>query len=331
MAPSQYTEAFNISRESVPMKRYFLWLHISGLTEKTKISFTSSNSSYSECVRKHLKKSIPPNNSLSSSNKKSENSRTQITTSSQYTSGSSHSFTRTDFVSCKVTGDTHGGAIYCTCGSLTIEDCYFTNCQSAQRAGAVFFLCYYSCKDSNNVFVNSTSNTETGSFDDWFATPSVHSSSTYINSKAGGLNGIMNIEATADITVSSCIFINGSTPHSSGLLNLAKITGLAIISNSIFSKGSASSYGGGFGTFGDFTNNVRPRFSFCFFCNNVCSNNNRGADFDANGNVGSLFSKEQILHCFSSSPGLRIYIEGKSNSVVDNWMHQRYTDILQCR
>ena len=273
-------------------------------------------------MRKHYTRSIPPNNSFFSSLTRSENSRTQITDRTPYTSGSSHSFTHTDFVSCKATGNTHGGAIYCTCGALTIEDCYFTNCQSAQRGGAVFFQCYYSCKDINNFYVNISGETETGTFDDWHATPSVHSSSTFINSKAGGIFGILNIEATADISVSSCTFINGSTNGCSGLFSISKITGGATVSNCIFAKGSAGTYGGGFGTYGDFTNNVHPRFSFCFFCNNVCSNINRGADFDAYGSTGSLFSKEQILHCLSSSRGVRIVIEGKTATAVSNWLHQ---------
>ena len=274
-----------------------------------------------DCVRRHVNKSIPTNNSFSSSLTRSENSRTQISYRSSFTSGSPHSFTHTDFVSCKATGNTHGGAIYCTCGALTIEDCYFTNCQSARRAGAVFFQCYYSCKDTNNFYVNSSSDTESGTFDDWYSTPSVHSSSTYINSKAGGVFGILNIEDTADITVSSCIFINGSTPYCSGLLSLSRITGSASVSNCIFSKGNSKTWGGGFGAWEPYSGTARPYFYFSFFCNNVCSDQNRGADFDANGTTGQYYTKDKIIHCFSSSRGRRVYIQGKSAD-VDNWLHQ---------
>ena len=140
-------------------------------------------------------------------------------------------------------------------------------------------LLMYSCTDTNNFIVNSSSTGGGGTFDDWFATASLLSSLTYINSNACGMNGVMNVEATADATVSLCIFITGPTPHCSGLLSLTKISGIATVNNCIFASGSAETWSGGFGTYENYTGTPRPYFDFSFFCNHFCSNNNRGADF----------------------------------------------------
>ena len=273
-------------------------------------------------MRRHHTSHFSRTNNYHLSSIKSDSNRNTISTRQYITSSGTHSFAHTDFNNCQATGSNYGGAIYCISGALRIEDCTFKNCQSSDRSGAIFFSSPNLCNDTNNFFVNSSAEGYTGVFDEFRATTSFHSSSTYMNSIAKGYFGILNVEDTPDATLSSCIFINGSAIGGCGLLSLTKIKGIAKVSNCIFAKGSANDYGGAFGTFGDYTNNPHPYFYFCYFSNNVCSNKNRGADFDANGTTGSLFSKEQIIHCFSSSRGVRIYIEGKSNSDVDNWLPQ---------
>ena len=252
-----------------------------------------------------------------------KNERTRYTERrSPLSGGSAYTFTSTDFDHCESQqSSADGGALCCLLGSLTIEDCSFTNCQSVNRSGAVFFQSQNLCNDTNNLFVNCSSDWHSGTFDDWSATKSIHSESKYINSDAGGGCGIMNVEATPDGTLSSCIFINGTAALHSGLLCITKIKGHVKVSNCIFSKGSAKAWGGGFGTYENYTGTPRPYFYYSFFCNNVCSDQNRGADFDANGTTGQYYTKDKIIHCFSSSRGHRVYIEGKSAD-VDNWLPQ---------
>ena len=249
-----------------------------------------------------------------------ENDRVMITRRQELRGKSAYSFRSTDFDKCETSGTADGGAIYCTTGSLAIEECIFTNCKSSNRSGSVFFQCTYVCNDTNNLFVNSSSDLHTGTFDDWSATKSIHSQSIYINSHAEGIFGIMNIEGTSDATVSTCIFINGSAESCCGLLTLTKISGLASICNCIFAKGVAKSYGGAFGTLEPYSGNPRPSFYFCYFSNNYCSDKTRGADFDADGTTGQYYLHERIVHCFSSSRGVRVYIEGRTATAVSNWL-----------
>ena len=245
--------------------------------------------------------------------------------------GGVYSFTFSDFDRCECTGSNFGGAISCTSGSLAIEDCTFTNCKSSQRAGAVYFRSTFVCKDINNIFKYCSCTLHIGCFDDWYATSSMHHLSKYINSEAGGACGVLNIEASTDNTISSCLFVKGTANDRVGLFGFTKIGGRAITSNCLFAEGTAGTYGGAFATFPPFTGIPRPYFSFCFFCNNVCLNPNRGADFDATEDTQSSFSKEQIIHCFSSSRGLRIYISGMSTADTVNWLpHATFLFIHGC-
>ena len=242
--------------------------------------------------------------------------------------GGTYSFAHTDFDLCESdssSGD--GGAIYCTLGSLTIENCTFTECTSSGRGGSVYFECSYACTDIGNSFTSSSSSSHTGTFDEFEATGSVHKSSKYIHSVCNGYFGTMNVEATADGIISSCIFIDGNAPLYSGLLSFTKITGAVSASDCLFAFGKAGDYGGAFGTYGEYHNNPRPYFYFSFFCNNVCSDPNRGADIDANGTTGQYYTKNIIIHCFSASQGLRIHISEQSNSEVDNWLPQANMNI----
>ena len=195
------------------------------------------------------------------------------------------------------------------------------NCKSANRSGAVFFQCRNSCHDSNNLFVNSSSDSHTGTFDDWLATNSIHSASKYINSTTPGHFGIINIQDTPATVVTSCIFVNGSTGLHAGLLSFTMLSGRASVSNCIFAQGNATLWGGGFGTYAPYSGTPRPYFYFSYFSNNVCSDQNRGADFDANGTTGNYFSEDKIIHCFSSSRGVRVYIQGKNTAAVNNWLN----------
>ena len=164
----------------------------SGLTHKTRLSFTSSNSSFIYCVRRHNRKFASQKNNFIYSTRKRDNNRETLSRRQSLTSSVAHSFTHTDFTNCESTGSNPGGAIYCTSGSLKLEDCTFTNCKSYNRSGAVYFRCQNLCNDTNNLFVNSSSGWHTGTFDDWSATQSIHSSSTFINSITPGHFGIIN-------------------------------------------------------------------------------------------------------------------------------------------
>ena len=273
-------------------------------------------------MRRHHTVLFSGTNNYHLSTFQNENNRNTITRRQELRDQSAYSFRNTDFDHCETQTLTNGGAIYCSTGSLTIEECIFSNCKSSNRSGSVFFQCQNLCNDTNNLFVNSSSDWNSGTFDDYFATQSIHFQSTYINSVSGGHFGIMNIEATSHSTVFSCIFVNGSAGDWTGLFSLTKISGTSTVSDCLFAFGKAVNYGGAFGTYEPFDTTAYPVFFFSFFYDNFCSDPSRGADFDANGTTCSFFSKEQILHCFSSSRGFRVYIEGEDSSDVDLWLPQ---------
>ena len=273
-------------------------------------------------MRQHNIQHVSQNNNFLLSHLKDNNSRNTFSTRQQLSGKREYTFTNTDFENCASVITCNGGAIYCNTGALLIENCCFANCISSNRSGAVFFQCEYICNDTNNYFVNSSCNLYSGTFDDYFATHSIHSSSKYVNSVAKGYFGILNVEATPDAAVSSCIFINGSAIGGCGLLSLTRIQQIATVSNCIFASGKATEYGGAFGTWEPYESTAHPVFSFSFFCDNSCSNQNRGADFDANGTTAQYYSKDRIIHCFSSSSGRRVYIEGKNINDIQNWPEQ---------
>ena len=140
----------------------FYGIICSGLTDKTRLSFTSSNSSFSECVRQH------PSYVFSSSS--SGNS----CTSSSYDGCAFNSPTRpslstiTTFTSCNFTGFTysnHGGAISCTGSStkLYINQCSFKSCvSSAGHGGAIYADRMLSFSVEWTLFFSCNSSTKQG-------------------------------------------------------------------------------------------------------------------------------------------------------------------------
>ena len=112
---------------------------LSGLTHETQFSFTSSNSSFIECLRKHIINILSQNCNFVLSRGKDNNDRNTISRRQELTSQSEHSFRSTDFDKCESTGSNSGGAIYCTSGSLTIEDCTFKTCKSPSGSGGAVY------------------------------------------------------------------------------------------------------------------------------------------------------------------------------------------------
>ena len=306
--------------------------HCSGLTYKTSLSFTSSNSSFSECVRHshhRFNHFILENSDNPPCSSETIYGRCTYRTTGPSLSGSGpFLFTDTDFILCKHNGENvYGGAIDCTEGDLTITRCSFLQCSCSNRGGAVSFRSDGKCNQEDNLYLKCSADVASGAFDsyEWGKSPNNYQNScTFIGNSANLYYGHICIEYSADICVDSNMYIRGSShgEHDACAGSVAQFTSshLVTYSNCIFSKGSANSYGGGIGTYEPYESNASPYFYFSYFSNNVCSDQNRGADFDANGTTGNYFSEDKIIHCFSSSRGLRIHIGGQDTSDVDNWL-----------
>ena len=121
-----HSEIFHVSPETIT--EYFYGIICSGLTDKTKLSFSSSNSSFSNCVRKS--KLIPPSKLLSNKD---------LTTQQISTREGLHE--TSSFISCSFVCESSfaGGTIYITGSScsLFVSLCTFDHCSSSSEGGAI--------------------------------------------------------------------------------------------------------------------------------------------------------------------------------------------------
>ena len=121
---------------------FFFTILCSGLTEKTKLSFTSSNSSFSDCVRKDacLLSSL---SSFNTDYVGSFSTRLPLSTTANFTS-------------CRFTCEgPAGGAIYFydTSASLSVSQCTFEKCNStADHGGAIYGIRCGSISISSSLF-----------------------------------------------------------------------------------------------------------------------------------------------------------------------------------
>ena len=304
----------------------------SDLTEKTKFSFISSNSSFSECVRQyHLiqynifnqKNDNPscPASQIVSGRCKYFQIRPSLSGSGLYI------FTDTDFLHCEVTGNScFGGAIDCRTGDLTIQRCSFASCYSEFRGGAVSFQSSRLCTQEDNLYAECWSDDSSGAFDSWDTSKYPHHSHKrckYIDSHST-YYAHFAIEYSPDAMIESNIYIHGrsdGTYYAGSVVNF-QAQGAIVYSNSLFVDGEASNSGGlsflGFYTSDSATLSVK----FCFFLNNF------GADDTAreiyfNGDTSRNAREDLIIHSFSATPGSTVFIQNKSPQDKD-WLPFAY-------
>ena len=121
----------------------FYGILCSGLTDKTILSFSSSNSSFTECVRNHHIVLSNSDNNLNDPTCLIDGRQTSspaCNTSSRNTlnTGSTYDFSLCTWNSCSVSNDA-GGALKCT-GTGTkvyLESCYFISCSAKEKGGAI--------------------------------------------------------------------------------------------------------------------------------------------------------------------------------------------------
>ena len=127
----------------------------SGLTKKTHLSFISSNSSFTECVRTKNKRSanVFHTHILSSLQINSQCSDTYWNNCSTMSrqpiqSDSSYIFKKCEFISLSDNSGQGGGAIFFNNGKgkLKIEESCFSSCESTAHGGAVYAASSSSCK-----------------------------------------------------------------------------------------------------------------------------------------------------------------------------------------
>ena len=307
----------------------------SGLIEKMSLSFTSSNSSFTECVRDYIPHHSFPSNSASAiptcsiNGTLSTEPSCNLSQHNELTSKGSYVFTSCIWTGCSAA---KGGAIYATHSesTLTVTSCTFNSCESSDDLGGGIYTKDLNIIEITNSKFVSCKNTQQKGPDDGGGAAyllntkvslSIHYSD-FINcltaADGGGLN-LFNHSPTSLDSFESLRFIGcKSTPWGSGREGGAfQLNGNSFASqfiNSLIVDCSANTAGGLW---------IAPRslhsgatIRFCLFHGN-----------DASTTTGKDIYLEHIstvptLHSFTTSPGNTRVYPPNWNSVEqrDNWL-----------
>ena len=304
----------------------FYYLFCSGLTNKTTISFTSSNSSFIECVRKQLssKSSFAPSSTLNSECTAPPYEQCSFT-QNNHPSSSDSSFTSCIFIG--LSSDDNGGAIcFTSSGALCVLFCSFSQCNTSIGHRNEF--------GGGAIFTNSSSLLT--------ITSSMFMSCKSLNSFGGAVLGTSDCASTV---VSDCYFLGCSAEWDGGGLcthvgprsdvlssnfilctvssegggiyhNSLNPSSDIFLSNSLFQENHAGSAidrgGGGFGQYRTVTYNVQC--SFCFFTRNTDSAQ-IAHDFMT---YISPMEEDSIVHCFTTTKEDAIYNAG--SQITPDWL-----------
>ena len=294
----------------------------SRLIYKTTFSFTSSNSSFSECLRKDiLSTSLSSFNSACTTDCRNINFETQTKALS---SAASYSFNNCSWSGCL---SEPAGAISCSTSgvSLIITGCIFLHCYSTSgktasktyNGGAICLNGINSLIASSSSFIQCSAlqtNHDNGGSGGIFAyNIKTTISLSYLSfvscftgtSAAGAYFESIKASTVGPETVNNCRFVDckaeGKTPDGGGLTfrNPAYTMGC---SNTLFCKCNATTNAGGgldF-TFNKSTDSYPIRF--CFFKDNA-------AVYGKDIRLRSCSSNQQnpLLHCFSQTESDRVY------------------------
>ena len=279
----------------------------SGLTDKTRISFISSNSSFSECVRKHIYHS----SNLLSNACPATASDSLCEDQSFGSSGHQDPTHSTTFSKCTFTGcsSTNGGAVYVKGGSvsfLKIMSCTFSQCTATQdNAGAVYVHSISSFDVTDSSFLQCTcAGTDMykhggGSIFIAHVTCLSVLSSAFINNYCGRDGAGISLEesnAPTQQVILRCRFIKcvsiGESADGGGIHIYENNRNLGL-SNCLFSLCESNNNGGALFHHLKFSE-TEHSICFCFFHQNKCTSANDVYLYPSG-------STKTIFHSFSST------------------------------
>ena len=283
----------------------------SGLAEKTRLSFISSNSSFTECVSKNLV--------FSSFFSPSLFSNTECTAhpyiGCSFTQDRRPSLSTSTFISCTFTSITSTGnsaAIYFTTGSsLSIEFCLFTSCSSTvprneeSGGGAVHITVAATLTIISTVFYKCVSSYLGGAV---FAQGACKSSNisfcTFVECTGSRGGGLMTYSGPTSDIISSRFFScsatlsGGAFYHNSGFTNSSVfITNSLFAGNTVETDSDGHAYRGG-GAIENYRSVAYPsNYSFLFFHANIDKKEN-GHDITSN---LKPMTEGSVVHCFTTT------------------------------
>ena len=262
-------------------------LLISDIRDTTQISFLYSNSSFTECVRRHNSLFHQYDNDLIQCTEDtfSDNNKCQHTTQGLSFSTGVRIFKNVDFKICS--SDDNGGAIICTGESthLTVQRCTFSGCHvtnpSSKNGGAIYASYMSSAAIESCSFASCSAYCGGGLYiGHIYSTPSF-SECQFSSCKGGYLGGGAFVgscnQTTSFIACSECVFTKGADVYATSALRGGGIyldiysnDHANTIRNTLFTKNAVNNAGGGLRIYESelgFSYSVY----FCFFSGNTAS------------------------------------------------------------
>ena len=288
----------------------------SGLTAKTKLSFTSSNSSFIKCVRNNI-------SSFFLSNDNCPGPSYEGCTFNQTTPPTLSTITL--FTRCTFSGMTsagRGAAIFSTsfC-TISLISCVLKDCTAAKNGGAVFLSGINSLTITNILFQNCKTNSDVdypgggGIYIGGSSSSLTIRSSSFISCKASVKKNARGGGGFWASVIQKCFcyssrFISCSSNSAGGATVLQSPNDDFQISDCLF-KGNTANHGGG--AIREIDNPTSPtrHLKFSFFTANRANDNN-GNDLC----VHNAILATPFLHCFTTTSSSRVY------NGNDNWLPQ---------
>ena len=331
-----------------PSSDTFYGIICSGLTDKTSLSFTSSNSSFSECVRKDTYNSLT-NAPLTYTKCLNDNGTVSSCEGMKMPRGRLIPESSVKFLQCKfsrlIASEKNGGAISFTLSgdSLQIDECVFESCETTVSTD--------SATGGGAVFVSSAS--------ELIISSSLLQSCVCYTSYSGDGGAVLIVNLTSDMRIKKCVFCNchadddgggvciwncpiwqetcvfqshfiacdGTDSSSSGGGGMIVWSSYAAIGSSecIFSKCSSAFFGGGLAYYTITSQSFRdaPLSLFSFFNQNTAM-----TDCGTDAFFLVWIPSSPFLHSFSTSDSPRIGVEPTyanwnnttDYSHPDNWL-----------
>ena len=315
---------------------------------KTKLSFTSSNSSFSECVRKHKPSLIQSHHTIKNSDCTEYNADSHRCIYSHIRIEKSQSgnylFEHSDFLDCE--SETNGGAILVEGTSetadhitLTVTDCTFIRCVVQAHShhdsggGAVCARLIKDATVSSSVFSSCVSPSggavmmkslshqplvEHSSFISCIAPNDTDKGSLAIGTDADGAAiDIYTCSAAVPTVISSCNLLYSHSHDAGGAVFLYHPVPAMRCHNVLFSSGLGGSRGGGIAYLST-QNSNDYLLRFCFFYNNMCNNALQGHDVCLC-SYSSSYTKV-FLHCFSATKRTPRVGDDKTTIDKSDWL-----------
>ena len=304
-------------------REYFGYIFSSGLIEKTRFSFASSNFSFTECVRKY-------NSILHLSNTISciDNPYSDCPTMPQanLTKAGISFFSNCNFTN--LATDDHGAAVVCTAShsAIALTSCSFSSCISSFNGGAVFSDGSFNTLSVTKCFFkdcvsNSAEEYPGGGgicMESSSSSLSV-SSSMFINCKAQtnprGGGGFFASQIQHSHTV-SCRFIFCSANTAGGAIFFWHLENEFFVGDTLFTSNSAGWSGGAIRELSNAHSNTM-HIKFSFFTGNIAPDG-LGTDFSVQPEIAVI----PFSNSFSTESSNRVSVyknETEVQTKTDNW------------